>query len=88
MGVFVQRLASLAVASAGVSFFGIELWEIVRVIYQAAQELKARRKNRLIEQGRREGRQQERERLRKAGVSIPPDADERNKGSEQSDNPD
>lgn len=81
---FVQILSSLAIASAGVSFFGIELWEIVRVIYQAVQELRAKRKDRLIEEGRR----QERERLRKAGVEIPPEADERTKGSEKSGNTD
>ena len=63
----------LSVASAGVSFAAVETVELPKMILEAYRELREKRHERIRQEARAEGAKQERERLREAGVDIPPD---------------
>ncbi len=70
---WVESIAQLCVATAGVSFALAELVEGVIVLGQAMREIIDERRRKREERWREEGRLEERERLRKQGVNIPPD---------------
>ena len=61
------HLSALGVAAAGLSFATTETLELGIMIYEAWQEIRNARRDKLIQQGV----EQERERLRQAGVQIP-----------------
>ena len=73
-GDWIERVAHVCAAAAGISFAIAEFCEVGIVIGQAIRELrKDRREKReeaLIERGRQEGRREEREELRRKGLLI------------------